>query len=172
MILAKAPHIEPLADRHDRSAFHCGEPALDDYIRHRARQDLRRRVATVFVAVGEQSRVIAGYYTLSAASLDRGHLPEIQARKLPRYPVAAAIIGRLGVDENYQGRSYGRFILFDALDRTLRASASMAVPAALRGAQEGAGRAVEGQVGLPEAAGPPGGPVYSLEQVERLAFFL
>jgi len=124
-------------------------------------------VATVFVAVGEQSRVIAGYYTLSAASLDRGHLPEIQARKLPRYPVAAAIIGRLGVDENYQGRSYGRFILFDALDRTLRASASMAVHAVLVDAKNEAARAFEKKFGFQELPGIPGRLFIPLEMIAR-----
>lgn len=167
MILSKAPHIEPLADHHERNAFHCGEAALDDYIRHRARQDLKRRVATVFVAVGEENHVIAGYYTLSAASLDRNHLPEAQARKLPRYPVPAAIIGRLAVDEDYQGQAYGRFILFDALDRILRASQNMAVHAVLVDAKNDAARAFYEKVGFQALPGVPGRLFIPLKMIAR-----
>ena len=156
MPLAKAPRVEPLADHHDRAAFRCGEPALDDYIHRRARQDLRHRVATVFVALGQGPHVIAGYYTLSAASLDREHLPEAQARRLPHYPVPAAIIGRLAVDENYQGKSLGRFLLFDALHRTLRASQSMAVHAVLVDAKNDAARAFYEKFAFRVLPGVPG----------------
>ena len=131
MALIKAPLVEPLASHHDRNSFSCGEPALDDYLRRHARQDLKRRIATVFVAVGHDKHVIAGYYTLSAASIDRHDLPEALAKKLPRYPVPSAIIGRLGVDECYQGQSYGKFMLLNALDRIIRASENMAVHAVL-----------------------------------------
>ena len=50
-------------------------------------------------------------------------------RKLPRYPlVPATLLGRLAVDQNYQGRGYGRFLLADALFRAVRSEiASFAV---------------------------------------------
>ena len=44
---------EALAKHHDRKAFTCGVPELDEYLRQRAAQDLRRRVAAVFVMVPE-----------------------------------------------------------------------------------------------------------------------
>ena len=53
--------IEPLGPHHNRQAFSCSEPALDAYIRRQASQDLRRRVAQVFVAVGDSPDRIAGY---------------------------------------------------------------------------------------------------------------
>jgi len=95
MTLTRAPLVEPLANRHDRNSFHCGEPLLDDYIRHRARQDLKRRVATVFVAIGRESHIIAGYYTLSAASLDRDDLPEAQAQNSLVIPFPLRLLGVL-----------------------------------------------------------------------------
>jgi GNAT superfamily N-acetyltransferase len=99
--------------------------ALDAYLQRQATQDVRRRIAQVFVAVGDAD--IAGYYSLSAASFDRKDLPAEMAKRLPRYLVRAAILGRLAVDRPYQGRKLGTFLMLDATDRVLQASAAMAV---------------------------------------------
>ncbi|MGH6942736.1 MAG: GNAT family N-acetyltransferase [Geminicoccaceae bacterium] len=121
--------LEPLAPAHDRSAFSCGEPVLDEYLRHRASQDVRRRVARAFVAVDRTDGTIAGYYTLSAASFSRRQLPEALARRLPHYPVPAAILGRLAIDRRCQGRGLGTLMLADAVKRVLRASETLAIHA-------------------------------------------
>lgn len=121
--------FEPLGPEHDRSAFACGEPALDDYLRRRAGQDVRRRVARTFVAVDPANRDLVGYYTLSAASFSRDHLPDAVAKRLPHYPVPAAILGRLAVGQKYQGRGLGELLLADAIKRVLRASEALAVHA-------------------------------------------
>ena len=119
--------IEPLGSQHERAAFSCGEPALDAYIRRQASQDARRRVAQVFVAVAERSGEIAGYYTLSAASFEKDDLPAELARRLPHYPVPAAVIGRLAVDHRNQGRGLGEILLLDATRRVVRASNAIGV---------------------------------------------
>ena len=64
---------------------------------------------------------IGGYYTLSATGVKLTEFPADIARKLPRYPLVPAILlGRLAVDQNYQGRGYSRFLLADALFRAVR----------------------------------------------------
>ncbi len=92
--------IEPLGPHHDRASFSCGEPALDAYLQRQATQDIRRRVAQVFVLVGETRERIAGYYSLSAASFEKRDLPAALAKRLPHYPVPAAVLGRLAVDSD------------------------------------------------------------------------
>ena len=67
--------VEPLDTHHDRLAFSCGEPSLDNYIRRQASQDVRRRIARVFVVAGDPPGRIVGYYTLSAVSFEKGDLP-------------------------------------------------------------------------------------------------
>jgi GNAT superfamily N-acetyltransferase len=123
------PVIEPLAAHHDRAAFACGEPALDSYLQRQAAQDVRRRVAQVFVGTGAAPEIILGYYSLSAASFDKTELPPALAKRLPHYPVPAAILGRLAVALAYQGRGLGETLLLDAAHRVLRASAALAVNA-------------------------------------------
>ena len=119
--------IQPIDSRHDRAAFSCGEPALDAYLQRQAFQDIRRRVAQIFVAIGSTPAEIAGYYSVSAASFAKDELPPVLAKKLPHYPVPAALLGRLAVDRKYQGRAIGEFLLLDAIRRVVRASTAIAV---------------------------------------------
>jgi GNAT superfamily N-acetyltransferase len=119
--------IEPLGKRHDRGAFSCGVAELDAYLKRLAGQDVRRRIARVFVCTEEGSEIVLGFYTLSALSIDLSALPEDYARKLPRHPVPAALIGRLAVDRSGQGKGVGRLLLADAIQRTLGASEQVAV---------------------------------------------
>ena len=119
--------IEPLGRHHDRTSFSCGEPSLDRYIRRQASRDVRRRATRVFVASGEPSERIAGYYTLSAASFEKDSLPTDLARRLPHYPVPAAVIGRLAVDVRNQGSGLAETLLLDAIHRIVRAADAIGV---------------------------------------------
>ena len=76
--------VEALARRHDRSRFDCGSEHLDRYIRRQASQDARRKVARVFAAVPEGSSEVAGFYTLSAAGIERTALPTGMVRRCAR----------------------------------------------------------------------------------------
>lgn len=122
--------IVPLDSKaHDRSAFSCGAPELDRYIREHASQDVRRDFARVFVALEPEAPVVRGYYSLSATGFRRDDLPPDQAKRLPRYPVPAARLGRLAVDGGMKGKGLGAFLLMDALNRVLLATQTLAVHA-------------------------------------------
>ena len=108
--------IERLAN-HDRANFISGSDALDRYLHQQAGQDMRRRVASCFVAVDSAGQ-IAGYYTLAATSLLLDLLPAEHAKRLPRYPtVPAVLLGRLAVAKAQQGKRLGGALLADALIR-------------------------------------------------------
>jgi GNAT superfamily N-acetyltransferase len=120
--------IEPLDSGHDRTGFRCGVVSLDDYIRKQARQDMKRRISRVFVATDERHpSLILGYYTLSTLAIDISDLPHALARKLPRHPLPAALIGRLAVSQDAQGNGVGKMLLIDALKRTLAVSGEIAI---------------------------------------------
>lgn len=149
------PIIEPLGPHHDRAAFACGEPALDAYLRRQATLDVRRRVTSVFVLVGDAPARIAGYYSLNATSFEKGELPPPLARRLPHYPVPAAVIGRLAVDVAYQGRGFGETLLLDAVRRVQRASAAMAVYAVVVDAENERARTFYERYGFRPFASAP-----------------
>lgn len=112
----------------DAAAFRCGQAALDEYICRYASQDIRRNVARVFIATPESdSHRLAGFYTLSAGSVRCSDLPESLAKKLPRYPVPVALIGRLAVDSEFQGKGLGSILLVDACQKIKHASATLAM---------------------------------------------
>ena len=112
--------IEPLG-KHDRVAFCSGSDAVDRYLREQAAQDMRRRIASCFVAV-DCSDAIAGFYTIAASSLVLDLLTNDQRRRLPRYPtIPAVLLGRLAVSQAHQGKRLGGALVADALLRAARA---------------------------------------------------
>ncbi|MFN7923131.1 MAG: GNAT family N-acetyltransferase [Bryobacteraceae bacterium] len=114
--------IEALAGTHDRSGFESGSAALDRYFREQASQDVKRRIATCFVAVSVASSEVAGFYTLAATSIALDDLAPAIVKRLPRYPaIPAALLGRLAVSLRYQGKGLGGVLLSDAVVRVARA---------------------------------------------------
>lgn len=55
---------------------------------------------------------------------------------MPRYPVPAALLGRLAVDRGYGGRGLGASLLADALRRVARAGETVAVYAMVVNAKD------------------------------------
>lgn len=130
--------IEPLAGHHDRSAFSCGRSELDDWFRRRATQDQKRNVARVFVAVDETLGVV-GFYSLGTCTLALSDLPEVLAKKMPRYDaIPAALIGRLARDVRVAGSGLGEVLLGDAVRRILSVGQSVAVFAIIVDAKDDA----------------------------------
>jgi len=120
--------IAPLDKGSDTSAFNCGRAALDEYILRYASQDVRRNLARVFVATpADNTQRVAGYFTLSAGGVACSDLPLALARKLPRYPIPVALIGRLAVDSGFHGKGLGAILLADACRKVVQASAVLAV---------------------------------------------
>jgi predicted GNAT family N-acyltransferase len=124
--------FEPLASKHDRAAFACEHERLNTYLKQQAGQDVRKRVAAVYVLTPD-GKTVAGYYTLSQYSVDAGELPAQLARKLrvPKYDrLPATLVGRLARSKEFRGAGLGEILLMDALARALQHSkmiASMAV---------------------------------------------
>lgn len=138
---------------HDRATFSCGAPELDRYIREFATQDVKRDVARVFVAFQAPVPTVCGYYSLSAASFQRDDLPIAHLNRLPRYPVPAALLGRLAVDERMKGKGLGALLLMDALSRVLLATQSLAVHAMIVDARDEAAEAFYRKFGFIPFAG-------------------
>lgn len=109
--------VAALSSAHDRAGFSSGVAPLDRYLRELATQDIRRRVSNCFVALDEGD-VVAGYYTFAATSLPLTELSPEERRRLPRYALLpAGLIGRLAVDQRFQGRRLGAALVMDAATR-------------------------------------------------------
>ncbi|MBI1980198.1 MAG: GNAT family N-acetyltransferase [Methylocystis sp.] len=112
--------IEALSSAHGRKSFSCGVEPLDRYLREFATQDVKRRVSNCFVALAEDG-MIAGYYTFAATGIPLTQLPADIAKRLSRYELLpAGLIGRLAVDQRFQGNRLGGAMLMDAAARAAR----------------------------------------------------
>lgn len=110
---------ESLAAAHDVSKFECGHPGLANWLRRRAHGNEAAQGSRCFV-VCEARRVI-GFYVLAAGSIERAQAPGSVRRNMPE-PIPAIVLGRLGIDSNWQGQGLGADLLQDAVLRALRAS--------------------------------------------------
>ena len=125
-------------------------------------------MAQVFVAIGDAPGKIAGYYSLSAASFEKHELPPALAKRLPHYPVPAAVLGRLAVDRHQQGRGLGAMLLLDAVRRVVRASTAIAVYAIIVDAKNERARAFYEGYGFRTFASEPRRLFLPLETFEKL----
>lgn len=126
----------PLTAEHDLSAFDCGEPALNDWLRHRALKNESRFSRTYVVCAGNQ---VVGYFCISAGSVERGVAPGKVRRNAPDL-IPVSIIGRLAVSLDHAGKGLGADLLSDALRRIALASQSIGIGAVMVQAKDEAAK--------------------------------
>lgn len=119
---------ELLSEGHDLSAFHSGQPILDEWLKRQARSSEGRTARTIVVCEG--SRVV-GYYCLAAGMIVREQLPSAKLRKNAPTEIPVVILGRLAVDEKFQRHGIGKGLLKDAILRSLQAAGTIGVRAIL-----------------------------------------
>jgi hypothetical protein len=126
----------PLTAEHDLSAFDCGEPALNDWLRQRALKNESRFSRTYVVC--ENNRVIA-YFCISAGAVERAAAPGKIRRNAPD-TIPISVIGRLAVSTSHAGKGLGADMLADALRRVAVASQSIGIGAVLVHAKDDAAK--------------------------------
>lgn len=119
--------IAVLNNSHKKENFQCDRISLDDYIKKQAKQDVKRSLSVCY-ALTDSHNVIKGYFTLSAASIEREDLPEAILDKLPKgyshFP--ATLLGRLALDNSVKGQKLGAALLYEALKIALKNSEAIA----------------------------------------------
>ncbi len=129
-------------DRHQRGAFTCGIPALDDYLHRLAVQQSKKGLAAVRVLVDpEAPQTILGFYTLSAAHIEVVQLSDKARQKLPRYPVPCFLMGRFAVASSHQSLGIGKVLMGCAVARCLEAKKQVAAYALLVDAKDESAKA-------------------------------
>lgn len=115
---------EPLNSTHKKSDFSCGKEMLDRYIQEQASQDVKRKLSACFVVNDVETNLLKGYYTLSNNSIPIELVPNQIQKKLPRSykSIPTTLIGRLAIDNKFQGQGIGKLILIDALKRSYEIS--------------------------------------------------
>lgn len=121
--------IQPLDQRHDRSAFDCGNAVLNEWLQKRAGQWQKKELARCYVAVLKGEAQVVGYYAISSHHVGYESLPADQAKGLPRIDVPVVLLGRLAVDQSVRGQGLGSLLLIDALRRAEHLAAQLGIRA-------------------------------------------
>jgi len=100
--------------------FDCGTPVLDQWLRVHAWTNHQSGSSRVYLSIDNDARLIAGFYCLSAGSVEHAAAPARVSKGLARHPIPVVLIGRLAVDRHYAGRGLGRFLMRDAYHRIVQ----------------------------------------------------
>ncbi|HRJ41674.1 MAG TPA: GNAT family N-acetyltransferase, partial [Caldilineaceae bacterium] len=107
-----------LAEGHEYTNFSCGEVGLDEWLARRALSNQLAGASRTYVVTVE-NRVVA-YYALASGSVMAGEAPGRVRRNMPN-PIPVIVLGRLAVDQRWQGQGLGAALLRDAVLRSLQA---------------------------------------------------
>lgn len=110
--------VELLTSEHDRSTFDCGSSAQTDWLTRYSILAQQADTARVYVVRPHGERRVAGYYALSAGSVEPAQAPARLASGTGRHPIPVIILTRLGVDLRDQGHGLGSELVQDAFLQT------------------------------------------------------
>lgn len=98
--------------------FECRSAEQTEWLRHHGRQAHAAGTAKVLVVAPDDSEPVVAYYAWSMASISIEAAPARVRQGAGRYPQPVALLARLGVDREHEGRGLGAGLLADAIGRT------------------------------------------------------
>ena len=122
MGLAGFSKPEQLPDPDMLAGFLSGADVIDGWVSKRAAKAKSRGTAVLYVTrpVSDEGPLdrVAGFYTLSAYSLQRSAVSAGWVTRNTPSSIPAILLGMLAVDENYRNRGLGSALLQDAVLRS------------------------------------------------------
>lgn len=97
--------------------FECRSAEQTDWLRHHARQAHTAGTAKVLVVTPDDNDLVVAYYAWSMASISIEEAPARMRKGAGRYPQPVALLARLGVSSEHEGRGLGAGLLADAIGR-------------------------------------------------------
>ena len=106
----------PLAEYHDLSSFHSAEPVLNDWLRQRAMRNMKSAATKTYVICPPESALVVGYYAICMGQILATDVTGSMRRNMPGQ-IPAVLLGRLAIDQEWQGKGLGGLLLRDAVRR-------------------------------------------------------
>lgn len=113
-----------LTQDHTIEVFTSGQESLDAWLKRRALKNQATGVSRTFVAC-EGRRVVA-YYALASSAVAVVSATGRFRRNMPDL-IPVVLLGRLAVDQTFQGRGLGRALIRDAGYRVLQAADTIGI---------------------------------------------
>jgi GNAT superfamily N-acetyltransferase len=108
---------ETLRDDHVLDGFECRSSEQTLWLRRYARQSVAVGTTRVFVVTEVNSVAVVAYYGWCMGQLQISDAPSRLRKGGGRYPQPVALLARLGVDLNHEGRGLGAGLLQDVFWR-------------------------------------------------------
>lgn len=109
-------HKEDILNNSQAKKFDCGNQELNEYFYFYLSQDVKRRLTSAYVVLDDEQNLI-GFYTLSFSSIKTDLISLKYSIPYSRVPVA--LLGRLAIQKEFQGKGFGGIILADAIKRIM-----------------------------------------------------
>lgn len=114
----------PITADHDTDSFICGVDSLDHWLKKKALKNQQTGASRTFV-VCEKKRVIA-YYALASSAVAEVVATGRLRRNMPD-PIPVVVLGRLAIDQSFQGQGIGRALMRDACLRVSSAADTIGI---------------------------------------------
>ena len=113
---------EPLGDQHEVGAFACRSVEQTDWLVRHARQSASTGTTKVFVVTEVGSAEVVAYYGWCRAQLSPAGAPARARKGAGRYPQPIALLARLGVHHDHEGRGLDAALMQDVFTRLVALS--------------------------------------------------
>jgi len=116
---------EALSGRHDLGSFRCRSTEQTEWLHRHARQSASMGTTRVFVVTEHEQNQVVAYHAWCMAQVQPDKATERLRKGGRRYPQPVALLARLGVDTDHEGRGLGVGLLQDVFARLLELSADI-----------------------------------------------
>jgi predicted N-acetyltransferase YhbS len=106
-----------LADSHRTASFDCGKQGLNDFLIRRALENQKGGKSRTYVATRDGE--VVAFYSLAPASVSCADVTDRIARGQGNQDVPVILLARFAVAIQEQGKGLGRYMLLDALRRSI-----------------------------------------------------
>lgn len=115
--------IQPFDPKtHNRAAFSCGVPQIDNYLKLTAKKGSKADVVRIWVVLDVKNNIV-GFYGINMHAINVKDMPKIYQQKAGKHGLLpAAFIAMIGVDQTQHGNGIGSALVADALNRVARLS--------------------------------------------------
>ncbi|MDQ6784257.1 MAG: GNAT family N-acetyltransferase [Actinomycetota bacterium] len=113
---------EVLAAHHDLSGFRCRSEEQTEWLVRHARQSANVGTTRVFVVTEAERSDVVAYYGWCMAQIQPEHAPGRLRQGAGRYPQPVALLARLGVHIDHEGRGLAAGLLQDVFVRLVELS--------------------------------------------------
>lgn len=112
---------------HDRSAFSCGIPAMDSWLKSSVSEQVKSNRVRVWCATDQKNQLV-GFYGINAHSINPECAPNLAGKK-ERKPIPVVYLSAIGVATNFQGKGVGANLMGHAIGKALEISETIGAAA-------------------------------------------